>query len=215
MRVKQTITVVIAVAILIGFAVLGINDAVKTKNQLDFKEVQLKSKSVEINKLDLQYEKLNQELEKARADKNTSQEKLDELNKENERLEAEKQKLQSELQAKVNLKKNSQVASATTSRPYERGELKAIVTEAAIKHGLDPEWFWNLAKCESTWNPNAVNKSYYDNGNPSGLFQHISGYWPARAEKHGYAGASVFDPVANANVTASMWKSGSHLWECQ
>lgn len=50
---------------------------------------------------------------------------------------------------------------------------------------------------------------------PSGLYQHLSGYWPARAEKYGYAGASVFDPVANANVTMAMWADGAkNLWEC-
>lgn len=69
--------------------------------------------------------------------------------------------------------------------------------------------------CESTMNPNAVNTSYYENGNPSGLYQHISGYWPARAAKYGYAGASVFNAEANANVTMAMWRDGQKgLWEC-
>lgn len=100
-----------------------------------------------------------------------------------------------------------------TSKPT--GNVEQIVRAAAIKHGLDPDWFVRLAMCESTMTPTAVNTSYYENGHPSGLFQHLSGYWPARAEAHGYAGASVFDPVANANVTAAMWATGSHLWECQ
>ena len=73
----------------------------------------------------------------------------------------------------------------------------------------------HIARCESTLNPNAINTGYYDNGHPSGLFQHISGYWPARAAQYGYPGASVFDPVANANVTAAMFRDGhSNLWEC-
>lgn len=67
-------------------------------------------------------------------------------------------------------------------------------------------------------NPNAINRSYAEipGHHPSGLFQHLSNYWPARAAKYGYAGASIFDATANANVTAAMWKEGhSRLWECQ
>lgn len=72
--------------------------------------------------------------------------------------------------------------------------------------------------CESTMNPNAVNTGYAEipGHYPAGLFQHLSNYWPARAVKYGYAGASVFDPTANANVTAAMWAEGqSYLWECK
>jgi len=41
-------------------------------------------------------------------------------------------------------------------------------------------------------------------GTWDGLFQHSSSYWAARATRAGYPGASVFDPLANARVTASM-----------
>lgn len=93
--------------------------------------------------------------------------------------------------------------------------VEQIVRQAARTYGLDEENFVSIAMCESTMRPDAVNYDYYENGHPSGLFQHISGYWPARAAKYGYAGASVFDPVANANVTAAMWSEGfSYLWEC-
>lgn len=88
--------------------------------------------------------------------------------------------------------------------------------QAARKHGINEDYFVKIARCESTLNPNAVNYSYSENGNPSGLFQHLSGYWPARAAKYGYAGASVFDATANANVTAAMFAAGqSKLWECK
>ena len=74
----------------------------------------------------------------------------------------------------------------------------------------------SIAKCESNFNANAVNLNYYENGHPSGLFQHLSGYWPARAAKYGHAGASVFDATANAEVTAQMFRDGlSYLWECK
>lgn len=96
------------------------------------------------------------------------------------------------------------------------GNIEQIVRQAARKYNISEDYFVKIAMCESTMNPNAVNRNYYDNGHPSGLFQHISGYWHARAAKYGYKGASVFDPVANANVTAAMFKDGlQHLWECK
>ena len=96
------------------------------------------------------------------------------------------------------------------------GSVEDIVRQAARKYGLDENNFVRIAKCESSLNPNVVNYSYFENGNPSGLFQHLSGYWPARATQYGYAGASVFDATANANVTAAMWAEGqSYLWECK
>lgn len=233
MSVKRIIIVGISTLALIAFIVVGIADAVKTKDKLDLQQVELKSRSTEIKRLDKDYDLLNQELDKAKKDKKTNEAEVKKLEEERQRLEEEKERLQQEVSvlkerklAKASTKvlntaTGTQVAHAAEA-PQSRGagsyshsEIKAIIFAAANKHGLDPNWFYNLAKCESTWNPNAVNYNYYDNGHPSGLFQHISGYWPARAAQYGYAGASVFDPVANANVTAAMWRSGSHLWECQ
>lgn len=96
-----------------------------------------------------------------------------------------------------------------------QSDTESIVRAAARRYGLNEDHFVRIAMCESTMNPQAVNTSYYENGNPSGLFQHLSGYWPARAAKYGYEGSSVFDATANANVTAAMWAEGqSYLWEC-
>ena len=93
--------------------------------------------------------------------------------------------------------------------------IEQIVRDAANKYGLDQERFVALIMCESTMNPNAVNKNYYENGYPSGLAQHISGYYPARALKYGYS-TDVFDPYSNANVTAAMIADGlAHLWACK
>lgn len=86
---------------------------------------------------------------------------------------------------------------------------------AATKYGLDPDWLVSIARCESTLNPKAVNYNYNENGNPSGLFQHLSGYFPARAEKYGYS-TDVFDAYSNANTTAAMMADGLQgLWECK
>ena len=94
-------------------------------------------------------------------------------------------------------------------------DVEAIVRGAARKYGISEDYFVTLAICESSMNPNAVNYNYYENGNPSGLFQHISGYFPARALKYGYS-TDVFNAEANAGVTAAMFADGaSNLWACK
>lgn len=96
------------------------------------------------------------------------------------------------------------------------GDIENIVRQAARKHGVNEDYLVKIARCESGLNPNAVNKNYFENGHPSGLFQHLSGYFPARATKYGHPGGNVFDPVVNANVTAAMFRDGlQHLWECK
>ncbi len=93
--------------------------------------------------------------------------------------------------------------------------IEGIVRAAARKYGINEDYFVHIAKCESGLNPNAVNHGYNENGYPSGLFQHLSGYFPARAKKYGYS-TDVFDAYSNANVTAAMFKDGlQRLWECK
>lgn len=55
----------------------------------------------------------------------------------------------------------------------------------------------------------------------SGLFQHLASLWPPRAEKAGWAGASIWDPAANVAVAAwlsqggsdwSHWAASRHCW---
>lgn len=100
-------------------------------------------------------------------------------------------------------------------KPVAQGNVEQIIRQAARKYGVDENYLVHIARCESGLNPNAVNHNYYENGKPSGLFQHISGYYPARAAKYGYS-TNVFDAYSNANVTAAMFRDGlSHLWECK
>ena len=107
-------------------------------------------------------------------------------------------------------------------------DIEIIVRQAARKYGINEDHFVKIANCESTLTPSKVNYGYWEDQfqvalgsggvkhHPSGLFQHLSNYWPERAAKHGYAGASVLDAVANANVTAAMFSEGhSGLWECK
>lgn len=125
-----------------------------------------------------------------------------------------------EKKAEVSLPEPAKIEEVTPPAPAIEAssddDIENIVRQAARNHGIDEDNFVRIAKCESTLNPNSVNYNYYDNGNPSGLFQHLAGYWPARAARHGYPGASVFDATANANVTAAMFAAGqSYLWECK
>ena len=116
-----------------------------------------------------------------------------------------------------NIESTTKIAQSAPKQ-VNSGNVDQIVREAARKYGINEDYFVKIAMCESTMNPNAINRNYAEipGHHPSGLFQHLSNYWPARAAKYGYAGASVFDPVANANVTAGMWRDGaSNLWECQ
>jgi hypothetical protein len=101
--------------------------------------------------------------------------------------------------------------------------VEQIIVTAAATHGMSALTMLRIARCESTNNPAAINYNYtaidsagVSHGHPMGLFQHVEGYWPARAAKYGYPGVSVFDPAANANVTAAMMANeGTSAWECK
>jgi soluble lytic murein transglycosylase-like protein len=104
------------------------------------------------------------------------------------------------------------VAPVAPNEPV--GDVEAIVRAAANKYGVNPDYLVKIARCESGLNPFSVNRNYYENGNPSGLFQHLSGYYAARAQKYGYS-PDVFNAYSNANVTAAMFAEGLNgLWEC-
>jgi len=112
----------------------------------------------------------------------------------------------------------AQVTVLAPEQPTEAPQtsVEAIIRAVANKYGLDEQRLVDMATCESTLNPSNVNYSYYENGNPSGLFQHISGYWGSRASKYGFTGASVFDAEANASVTAQMLNDGlGYMWSCK
>lgn len=102
------------------------------------------------------------------------------------------------------------------------GDIETIVRQAARKYGIDENYFVRIVTCESHFHPDSVNYNYWETSSdgmrhyPSGLFQHLTNYWPARAVKYGWPGASVFDAQANAEVTAQMFRDGlSNLWECK
>ncbi|HEX6060442.1 MAG TPA: G5 domain-containing protein [Candidatus Limnocylindria bacterium] len=96
--------------------------------------------------------------------------------------------------------------------PPPPAETESIIRAAAAKYGVDPETLLRVAYCESRYDPNAYNGIL----GASGLFQIIPGTWRANSVAAGYGGASVWDPVANANVAAWMFSTGkSGQWACK
>ena len=96
--------------------------------------------------------------------------------------------------------------------PPPPAEIAAIIRAAAAKYGVDPEQLLRVAYCESRYDPLAYNGIL----GASGLFQIIPGTWRANSAAAGYGGASVWDPVANANVAAWMFsKNQAYQWACK
>jgi hypothetical protein len=69
------------------------------------------------------------------------------------------------------------------------------------------QWAMNVAYCESRYHPNSVNT---DSG-ATGLFQFMAGTWSGTP----WASKSRFDPVANAQAAAWLYKTyGPGRWSC-
>jgi len=92
------------------------------------------------------------------------------------------------------------------------GDIESIIRAAAGAWGADANQLLRVAWCESHYNPNAVNAR----SGAAGLFQFMPATWAANSVRAGYAGASVFDPVASANVAAYMFAHGqAGQWTCK
>ncbi len=96
--------------------------------------------------------------------------------------------------------------------PVAPGNIQGIIIAAAARWGANADQLLRVAFCESGYNPSAYNGIL----GASGLFQIIPGTWAANSVRAGYGGASVFDPVANANVAAYMFANGqAGQWVCK
>lgn len=96
--------------------------------------------------------------------------------------------------------------------PPPPADIEAIIRAAAAKYGVDAETLLRVAYCESRYDPLAYNSIL----GASGLFQIIPGTWRSNSVPAGYGGASVWDPVANANVAAWMFSRGyAGQWACK
>ena len=105
----------------------------------------------------------------------------------------------------------AEVRRVGTRTPPGGSEIEAIIREAAAAQGANADQLVRVAYCESRFNPGAYNAS-----GASGLFQFMPGTWAVNSVRAGFAGASVFDPVASANVAAWMFARGqAGQWVCR
>ncbi|MFT4038765.1 MAG: SH3 domain-containing protein [Thermomicrobiales bacterium] len=90
---------------------------------------------------------------------------------------------------------------------YSRKQIVKYINAAADKYGQDRGAMLRVATCESNLDPYAVNPS-----GSYGLFQFIRSTWKSTP----YGDQDIFDPQANANAAAWMWKQGRKSeWVCQ
>ena len=92
--------------------------------------------------------------------------------------------------------------------PGSVGAIQAIILDAFAPLGAAAQsWALRVAKCESNYNPYAVNRS----SGASGLFQFLPSTWAGSP----YHAQSVFDPTANAHAAAWLYqRSGPGQWVC-
>jgi resuscitation-promoting factor RpfB len=106
----------------------------------------------------------------------------------------------------------TEVRRVGTRIPPGSSEIETIIRDAAAAQGANADQLVRVAYCESRFNPGAYNAS----SGASGLFQFLPSTWAANSVRAGYAGASVFDPVASANVAAWMFARGQAAqWVCR
>ena len=94
------------------------------------------------------------------------------------------------------------------NRVWTEAEIVQIIREAARAFGQPEEDMVRVARCESVLDPRAVNPQ----GPWFGLFQFHRTTWASTP----FADRDIFDPVANANAAAWMWREGRrNEWVCQ
>lgn len=100
-------------------------------------------------------------------------------------------------------------APAPSMPPGSTSAIQQIILDAFAPLGsAAQQWALRVAKCESNYNPFAVNRS----SGASGLFQFLPSTW-ALTPQHAQ---SVFDPVANAQAAAWLYqRSGPGQWSCK
>jgi hypothetical protein len=106
----------------------------------------------------------------------------------------------------------AEVRRVGTKPPPVPTDIESTIRAAAAAWGADASQLLRVAWCESRYNPAVINAR----SGASGLFQFMPATWAANSVRAGYAGASVFDPVASANVAAYMFARGqAGQWSCK
>lgn len=83
------------------------------------------------------------------------------------------------------------------------GEIRSVISEAAARHGVDPNALLTIAWIESKGNPNAKNP----NSSAGGLFQFID------STARGYGLSNKFDPAQAADAAARLARDNSSALE--
>jgi len=139
-------------------------------------------------------------------------------------LDRERTQLQSDRDRQVQLRKQLEVefgklaatlsgmSPAPPQPPIALGNASAIqqiILDAfAPLGGAGQTWAMRVARCESNYNPYAVNRY----SGASGLFQFLPSTWQSMPQHS----QSVFDPVANAQAAAVLYqRSGPNQWSCK
>lgn len=93
--------------------------------------------------------------------------------------------------------------------PTDVAVIKQIILDAFAPLGATAqEWALRVAKCESNYNPYAVNRY----SGAAGLFQFLPSTWAATPQRD----RSPFDPVANSQAAAWLYqRSGPNQWSCR
>lgn len=232
MSIKKNIIVGVGILLVVAFIALAISDVMKKRELEKLQRVQINDKSIQLKKIELEQDKVERKLNEAIQDKTTSQQEVDKAKQEAEELRKKTQELEQQLQAKLEAKnKLAQASTAAintatrtktaSAASHSGGSVQSIVIAAANKYGVSSDLMLKIAMCESTMNPFARNTQPVivggvNYGHAEGLFQFIPGTWTRMSTQAGYAGASVTDVHANANVAAWAFSTGHKgEWECK
>ena len=115
---------------------------------------------------------------------------------------------QAEQEAMARAQAAAAAQAALNNHPPPPAWIAKIIYDAFSPLGARAvEWAMNVAYCESRYHPNSVNT---DSG-ASGLFQFLPSTWSGTP----WANQSPFDPVANAQAAAWLYKTyGPQRWSC-
>ena len=104
-------------------------------------------------------------------------------------------------------------AAVAASLPVSPSAIQQIILNAFASLGTTAQaWALRVAKCESNYNPMAVNRS----SGAAGLFQFLPSTWANTPQ--GKAGQSVFDATANAQAAAWYYNATGRTggpWSCK
>jgi len=102
------------------------------------------------------------------------------------------------------------VAVPSDTPPADASPTGVDAIEYGIAQGLPRAWAYRVAWCESRYDPGAYNRW----SGASGLYQFLPTTW--RNTPQGRAGLSPFDPYANAEAAAWLYRvGGPGHWACR